>query len=85
MFPTTRKQKIIVPILAILIAFFVNSARIALLAVLVSLSQPDLFKYWHEGSGSVVFSMISVVIFGLFCWFFILRTQDQQNQEKQNS
>lgn len=85
MFPTTRKQKIIVPILAILIAFFVNSARIALLAVLVSLSQPDLFKYWHEGSGSVVFSMISVAIFGLFCWFFILRVQDQQNQEKQNS
>lgn len=84
MFPTTRNQKIIVPIMAIVIAFFVNSARIALLAVIVSLSQPEAFKYWHEGNGSVVFSMISVAIFGLFCWFFILR-EEPQKEEKQNS
>ncbi|OCR02359.1 cyanoexosortase A [Oscillatoriales cyanobacterium USR001] len=85
MFPTTRNQKIIVPIVAVIVAFFVNSARIALLAVLVSLSQPEAFKYWHQGNGSVVFSMISVAVFGLFCWFFILREQEQQNKEKQNS
>jgi cyanoexosortase A len=82
MFPTTMAQKIVVPIIAVLIGFVVNAARVALMAVLVSLSQPEAFKYWHEGNGSVVFSMIAVFIFGLFCWFAIL--QEPQNKKKQN-
>ncbi|MEG4319037.1 MULTISPECIES: cyanoexosortase A [unclassified Microcoleus] len=83
MFPTTVGQKIVVPIVAVMIAFIVNAARVALMAVLVSLSQPEAFKYWHEGNGSVVFSMIAVLIFGLFCWFAILK-DEPQNKEKQN-
>ncbi|MEO6862194.1 MAG: cyanoexosortase A [Microcoleus sp.] len=83
MFPTTTGQKIVVPIVAILIAFVVNAARVALMAVLVSLSQPEAFKYWHEGNGSVVFSMISVFIFGIFCWFAILK-DEPKNKEKEN-
>lgn len=83
MFPTTVGQKIVVPLVAIIIAFVVNAARVALMAVLVSLSQPEAFKYWHEGNGSVMFSMIAVFIFGLFCWFAILKDQPQ-NKEEQN-
>jgi cyanoexosortase A len=83
MFPTTTGQKIIVPIVAIIIAFSVNAGRVALMAVLVSLSQPQAFKYWHEGSGSVVFSMIAVLIFGIFCWFAILKNEPDNNK-KQN-
>jgi exosortase/archaeosortase family protein len=75
-------QKIVVPIIAVLIGFIVNAARVALMAVLVSLSQPEAFKYWHEGNGSVIFSMIAVFIFGLFCWFAIL--QEPQNKKKPN-
>ncbi len=82
MFPTTRGQKIVVPIVAILIAFVVNATRVALLALLVSLSQPEAFKYWHEGSGSVVFSMIAVFIFGLFCWFAILQSEPPNNKQQ---
>ncbi|MEG4588242.1 cyanoexosortase A [Microcoleus sp. MOSTC5] len=83
MFPTTLGQKIVLPLVAIIIAFVVNAARVALMAVLVSLSQPQAFKYWHEGNGSVIFSMIAVSIFGLFCWFAILKDQPQ-NKEEQN-
>lgn len=82
MFPTTMGQKIVVPIIAVLIGFIVNAARVALMAVLVSLSQPEAFKYWHEGNGSVIFSMIAVFIFGLFCWFAIL--PEPQNKNKPN-
>ncbi|MDP8934434.1 MAG: cyanoexosortase A [Cyanobacteriota bacterium] len=83
MFPTTVGQKIVVPVVAIITAFVVNAARVALMAVLVSLSQTEAFKYWHEGNGSVIFSMIAVFIFGLFCWFAILKDQPQ-NKEGQN-
>lgn len=82
MFPTTVGQKIVVPIVAVLIGFVVNAARVGILAVLVSLSQQEAFKYWHEGNGSVIFSMIAVFIFGIFCWFAIL--QEPQNKKKQN-
>jgi cyanoexosortase A len=83
MFPTTAGQKIVVPIIAVLIAFMVNAARVALMAVLVSLSQTQAFNYWHEGNGSAIFSMIAVFIFGIFCWFAILK-DDPQNNKKQN-
>lgn len=83
MFPTTTGQKMVLPFVAIITAFVVNAARVGLLAVLVSLSQPEAFKYWHEGNGSVIFSMIAVFIFGLFCWFAILKNQPP-NQEGQN-
>lgn len=83
MFPSTKGQKIVLPFVAIITAFLVNAARVALLAVLVSLSQPEAFKYWHEGNGSVIFSMIAVFIFGLFCWFAILKDQPP-NQKGQN-
>jgi cyanoexosortase A len=82
MFPTTVGQKIVVPIVAVLIAFIVNAARVALMAVLVSLSQPQAFKYWHEGNGSVVFSMIAVLLFGVFCWFAILQNEPQNNKNQ---
>ncbi|HCV29999.1 MAG TPA: cyanoexosortase A [Microcoleaceae bacterium UBA9251] len=82
MFPTTMGQKIVVPIIAVLIGFIVNASRVALMAVLVSLSQPEAFKYWHEGNGSAIFSMIAVFIFGIFCWFAIL--QEPQNKKKPN-
>ncbi|HEY9811357.1 MAG TPA: cyanoexosortase A [Halomicronema sp.] len=74
-FTTTTKQKIMVPVAAAVVAFFVNSARVALMAVLAASSNPKSFEYWHFGEGSVIFSMIAVAIFGLFCWFTILREE----------
>jgi cyanoexosortase A len=74
MFPeTNRKQKIYIPILALLVAFFVNGIRVAMLTLLVAHSNPAAFDYWHTGTGSQIFPLIGVVILGLFCWFFILR------------
>ncbi len=71
MFPEIKlKQKIITPMVAVFIAFFVNSIRVALLAILVS--NKESFEYWHQGGGSFVFSMIAVMIFGVFCQFAIL-------------
>lgn len=75
MFPTTTKQKILVPAIAIIIGFVVNGLRVALMALLVAYSDKQSFEYWHYGDGSLVFSMLGVFILGLFCWFFILRNE----------
>jgi cyanoexosortase A len=71
MFPQKRKQKIIVPIVAATLGFIVNSARVALMAFIVTKDDMDAFDYWHSGDGSLIFSMIAVLLFGLFCWFLI--------------
>jgi cyanoexosortase A len=74
MFPqTNRKQKIFIPFLAVFIAFIVNGIRVAILTLLVANSNSEAFDYWHLGTGSQIFPMIGVFIFGLLCWFFILR------------
>jgi cyanoexosortase A len=74
MFPQNQKQKILVPIVAIFLGFIINSLRVSLMAILVAKQQQEAFKYWHDGDGSLVFSTIAVLLFGVFCWFLMERS-----------
>ena len=67
-------QQVFTVLLAVLIGFLVNAARVALMAVLVAFSQKNAFDYWHTGDGSLVFAAIAVGLFGGFCWLAFLRT-----------
>ena len=67
MFPTHWSQKILVPVVAIVIGFVVNGVRIALMTYLIASDNLKAFAYWHTGDGSLIFSMVAVLIFGLFC------------------
>ncbi|WP_040629718.1 cyanoexosortase A [Fortiea contorta] len=80
MFPIKKQQKIIAPIVAITLAFIVNAMRVALMAIFVASGDQKLFSYWHDGEGSQLFPVVSVLLFGCFCWFFFLRNE----QEKQD-
>ena len=71
---TTSFKKIIVLVVAVLVGFIVNGVRVALMVVLVALSQQEAFEYWHQGDGSLIFSMIGVLLFGLFCHFLLLQS-----------
>jgi cyanoexosortase A len=85
MFPQKVKQKIIVPIIAITLAFIVNGVRVALMAVLVAQGHKEAFDYWHEGEGSLIFSLISVLLFGLFCWFSLGMTERRNKDAAESS
>lgn len=80
MFPTNLLKLILVPIVAIVLAFVVNAVRVALMAVLVAYSSKEAFDYWHLGTGSQIFFLITVLLFGLFCYFAILK-DDPDNRE----
>ena len=71
MYPTTKQEKIFVPMLAVLTAFIVNGFRVALMTVLAASSHPQSLNYWHKGDGSLIFSAISVAILGLYCLFLL--------------
>ncbi|AFY34354.1 cyanoexosortase A [Calothrix sp. PCC 7507] len=80
MFPLYKWQKILAPILAATLAFMVNAARVALMAIFVARGNNNLFEYWHTGNGSQLFPVFTTLLFGCFCWFFFLRNE-QENQD----
>lgn len=76
-FPTDWRKKFLVPVTAIFVAFVVNGFRVALMAVLTASSNKQAFEYWHTGDGSLIFSMISFLIFWLFCHFVFRLTENE--------
>lgn len=79
MFPLKHHwQKALVVLSAVVIAFVVNSFRVALMAILNNGGDKNAFDYWHEGQGSLIFSAIAVFIFGLLCWLAFLRSPAQK-------
>jgi cyanoexosortase A len=73
LFPLSRLQRVLAPMVAIAIGFGVNGIRVALMAILAAANNKAAFDYWHEGTGSLIFAMTSVVLFGLFCWLLLQR------------
>lgn len=66
--PSNWQQKLGLPIAAILLGFTINGLRVALMAVLVAMSDSAGFTYWHTGTGSLIFSALSVLIFSTLCF-----------------
>jgi cyanoexosortase A len=64
-------QKAILPVAAVGIGFIVNSLRVSLMAILVSQKQMAAFNYWHDGSGSLIFSVIGTLLLVLLVWILI--------------
>lgn len=77
MFPLSNFKRTILPLLAIATGFFVNAIRVSLMAVLAASQNKPAFDYWHEGSGSMLFAVGAVLIFGLICFFFMKQSPNQ--------
>jgi cyanoexosortase A len=71
-YPTTWLQRFLLPIAAVAIAIGINSLRIAILAVVNAARNPQSFDFWHDGTGSNIFSIINVIVFWLF-WELLTR------------
>ena len=79
-FPTKQSHRIPAVAFGIILAFLVNSVRVGLMAILVARGNKEAFDYMHEGTGSLVFGMIAVVIFGIF-YMLLLRWAEGKNQD----
>ncbi len=77
MFPLGTYKKIILPITAVILAFIVNSIRVALMAFLVAFSNRAAFDYWHGGDGAQIFSTIAIFVFWWFCKFVVTQNESQ--------
>ena len=78
-------QKLIIPVAAVAIGFLVNAMRVSLMAILVSQRQMEAFKYWHDGSGSLVFSVIGTFLLVLVVWALIEVFKPKPPEEESQS
>ncbi|MCL4180308.1 MAG: cyanoexosortase A [Verrucomicrobia bacterium] len=79
LFPTTRWQRVVTLPLAIGIAFGTNAVRVAMLAVITASAGEHAFDYWHTGQGSMLWTGLPVLLFGVFC-FFALRSSGRPTE-----
>lgn len=63
LFPTRMHQQGYILLLAGAIAFILSSARITIMILVVS--QPDRFEYWHGPEGAQIFSTLGIILFAL--------------------
>ncbi|MBV8883468.1 MAG: cyanoexosortase A [Chroococcidiopsidaceae cyanobacterium CP_BM_RX_35] len=83
MIPTSWIGKVIIPFVAVLVAFTINSVRVAGLTLLVANSHPKAFDFWHEGTGSHGISMVSVLILWLLCQLLARRNEAEEVREEE--
>ncbi len=67
-FNLKRIQNILLCFWANIIALFTNSLRLCLMAILVASDRQEAFDYWHNGSGSGIFTTIAILLFALAYW-----------------
>jgi cyanoexosortase A len=68
LFPMQRIKQIGALIAACAISFWVNSARIALMATLAAPQDQTELIYWNEGDGSIAFGVAMIILFAGFYW-----------------
>ncbi len=71
--PIKHIHKVVCLIIAVAIGFLINAVRVCIMLILVASNNMESFDYWHGKDGSLLFAMVSVLIFGVFCWFAYVR------------
>lgn len=72
MFPVPGwSRKIIIVLTAILVGFFVNAVRVALLALLAGPEYQRVFAFLHVQQGAMLFEIIAIVVFVALFYFAI--------------
>jgi hypothetical protein len=72
-FPLKKWQGFCCYLIAIALAFIINSLRIALLAILIAQHNLKSFDYWHGDEGGWIFALITTAIWGLCCWYAFIK------------
>ncbi|MCW6036794.1 cyanoexosortase A [Spirulina subsalsa FACHB-351] len=71
MFPQSHGKKAVLLVFSFVLGFFMNSLRVILMVMLVAGGDGEAFYYWHEGDGSLIFSLISVTFLAGFCFWLL--------------
>ncbi|WP_088240605.1 cyanoexosortase A [Calothrix rhizosoleniae] len=85
LFSSRLKQALIVPTVAVFLAFIGNSIRVLFLSILVSAGDKAGYVFWHDGKAGDIFVVIPTLIFGLFCLYLIKYSQSEEIDDYQET
>ncbi|NCJ05003.1 cyanoexosortase A [Synechococcales cyanobacterium C] len=74
-FPSYWWEKLVVPVVAVTLAYSINLIRLVLMTILAAAQRKQAFEFWHVGSGSNLFPVASMLLFAGFC-LWIMQTHD---------
>jgi cyanoexosortase A len=74
-FPTGRSHTILFVVFAVILGFFMNVIRVAMLAALSTPKLSTQFHYWHSASGASLFVLLTLVIYGVIYFSFLKPAQ----------
>lgn len=83
-FPITGIKRFFIPFIAVLIGYFINILRVALMVILAAAQNKAAFDYWHVGNGSLVFGASAILFFGLFYLFLMQKEKSRQSNSESN-
>lgn len=66
LYPVARLRQVAAVSGAILIGFFTNLFRVAVIATQMGVEDQEAVSFWYEGNGSLLFGVIAVVLFAGF-------------------
>jgi len=69
LFPLPRPRYALVLGTAVVIAFFTNVVRVALLAILNTDADKASFHYWHTSQGAQAFGVTAMILFAAFYYY----------------
>ncbi|WP_017304910.1 cyanoexosortase A [Spirulina subsalsa] len=78
MFPQSHGKKALLLVFSFLLGFVMNSLRVVLMIMLVAGGDGEAFYYWHEGDGSLIFSLISVTFLAGFCFWLLQEPKSEK-------
>ena len=81
LFRLKLSQKLLVPLIALSIAFILNGVRVTIMAILVASSNQTAFHYWHGDEGGQIFSTTAILIFGIVCQYMLKQSDNKPNNE----
>lgn len=65
----SKIRLLVVIVFAVAIPFLINSVRITLLGKLLAMSKLKAFEFWHEGMGSLLFSLFAMTCCSAFYYY----------------
>lgn len=76
------RSQILLSLCGLLLGFGINGIRMSCLAVLVAANQNQGFAFWHDGTGSLIFSGVGAILLsGISAWLYRMENRSDFQTE----
>jgi cyanoexosortase A len=75
-------RRLLALLVAPMLAFVTNMIRVLALALMEAAGHHEAFESWHKGSGSIVWTVLPVILFGFLCLLILPKRSSTANERE---